>query len=96
MLMTCANSLLLVSVVRQREINPMPIRKLELMKDDVVLCQIAKCNYYDWTISVLIAGAPGLAGFSIVAAFKAHGEVIIRVSRGVVDLMDWEAINRKF
>jgi len=37
MLITCANSLLLVSVVRQRGINPMPIRKLELMNDDVVL-----------------------------------------------------------
>lgn len=39
-------------------------------------------------MSVLVAGATGLAGSAIAAAFEARGEVVVRVNRTVVDLMD--------
>jgi len=42
-------------------------------------------------MSVLIAGATGLAGSAIARAFEALGEEVIPVSRAVVDLMDLEA-----
>jgi len=42
-------------------------------------------------MSVLIAGATGLAGSAISRAFAALGEEVIPVSRAVVDLMDLEA-----
>jgi GDP-L-fucose synthase len=42
-------------------------------------------------MSVLIAGATGLAGSAISRAFAALGEEVIPVSRAVIDLMDLEA-----
>ena len=39
-------------------------------------------------MSVLVAGATGLAGSAIAAAFEARGEVVVKVNRTVVDLMD--------
>jgi GDP-L-fucose synthase len=42
-------------------------------------------------MSVLIAGATGLAGSAIARAFAALGEEVIPVSRTVVDLLDLEA-----
>jgi GDP-L-fucose synthase len=46
-------------------------------------------------MSVLIAGATGLAGSAIARAFIAQGEEVIGVNRSVVDLMDLEG-TRKF
>ncbi len=46
-------------------------------------------------MSVLIAGATGLAGSAIARAFIAQGEDVIGVNRTVVDLMDLDA-TRKF
>ena len=39
-------------------------------------------------MSVLVAGATGLAGSAIAAAFEARVEVVVKVNRTVVDLMD--------
>lgn len=46
-------------------------------------------------MSVLVAGSTGLAGSAITAAFENQGREVIRVHRGVVDLMDLNA-TRKF
>jgi GDP-L-fucose synthase len=46
-------------------------------------------------MSVLIAGATGLAGSAIARAFIARGEDVVGVNRSVVDLMDLDA-TRKF
>jgi len=42
-------------------------------------------------MTVLVAGATGLAGSAIARAFKARGEQVIPVNRSIVDLMDLEA-----
>jgi GDP-L-fucose synthase len=42
-------------------------------------------------MSVLVAGATGLAGSAIVRAFRALGEEVIPVNRSIVDLTDLEA-----
>ena len=46
-------------------------------------------------MSVLVAGASGLVGSAVAAAFENQGQEVVRVNRSVVDLMDLEA-TRKF
>ena len=45
-------------------------------------------------MSVMIAGATGLAGSAIAAAFERQGQEVIRVNRTVVDLRDLESTKR--
>jgi GDP-L-fucose synthase len=45
-------------------------------------------------MSVLIAGASGLAGSAIASAYENQGHRVIRVNRSVVDLLDFEATLR--
>jgi GDP-L-fucose synthase len=45
-------------------------------------------------MSVLIAGASGLAGSAIARAFAAQGQEVVGLNRSVVDLMDLEATRR--
>ncbi len=53
---------------------------------------IAEC--YGCRMSVLVAGASGLAGSAIAAAYEKRGCRVIRVNRSVVDLLDLEATLR--
>ncbi len=42
-------------------------------------------------MTVIVAGATGLAGSAIVKAFEAKGQKVIGINRSVVDLMDSKA-----
>ena len=42
-------------------------------------------------MTVIVAGATGLAGSAIVKAFESHGQEVIGINRSVVDLMDGRA-----
>ena len=42
-------------------------------------------------MSVLVAGSTGLAGSAIAAAFESQGREVIKVHRGVLDLMDLDS-----
>ena len=46
-------------------------------------------------MSVLIAGSTGLVGSAVSEAFENQGREVIKVNRGVIDLMDLDA-TRKF
>ncbi len=45
-------------------------------------------------MSILIAGATGLAGSAIAAAFEAQGQDVIRINRSVIDFTDLEATKK--
>lgn len=42
-------------------------------------------------MTVIVAGATGLAGSTIVKAFESKGQSVIGINRAVVDLMDAKA-----